>query len=312
MALCLAAALVAPALAQPPQPPEPGLQLQDRILAVVDEDPILSSDVDRAITLGLSERREGESIRAFRRRVLESLIDQSVRLHEVNRFGIEQVPVEAIEDQVAAVRARFESEEELVRRLEEVGLDLAGLRQLVARQLSIVVYFEEFLGPRIFVDLEEIREYYEGTLVPAMEAEGTAPPPIEVVRERIRNLLKQQRLNEAIDGATEELRREADILSFFDDEHEESAAGRHGDPQLDRPPTPRSPPRPHGGKGTPPPEPPSVHASAERDRSIEERGSAGDALFPARGRRDGVWRGGQSSSGYSSWYWAWLASTLRR
>jgi hypothetical protein len=164
-------------------------------------------------------QREGESDRAFRRRTLEFLIEQSVRLHEVSRFGIEQVPVDAIEAQVEAIRNRFGSEEEFRERLAEVGLDLAALSQLVARQLAILVYFEEFLGPRIFVDLEEIRAYYEGTFVPAMEAEGVPPPSIEDVREEIREILKQRRLNEAIARRTEELRREADILNFFDDEH---------------------------------------------------------------------------------------------
>lgn len=218
--LLLLAALPPRADAQPSNA-RAGLELQDRILAVVDEDPILASDVDRAITLGLVERREGESERELRRRVLDSLIEQSVRLHEVSRFGIEQVPVEAIEEQVEAIRARFSSDQQFLARLDEVGLDLEALRQLVARQLAVVVYFEEFLGPRIFVDLEEIRAYYEDVFVPAMRAEGVPPPPIAEVREEIREILKQRKLNEAIARRTEELRREADILDFFDEEHEE-------------------------------------------------------------------------------------------
>lgn len=217
-ALLFALLAASPALAQG-QGAAP-LELRDRIVAVVDEDPILSSDIDRAITLGLAERREGESERELRSRVLDSLIVQRVQLHEVSRFGIEQVPVEAIEAQVEAVRARFGSDEELRARLAEVGLDLEGLRQLVARQLAVLSYFEEFLGPRIFVDLEEIREYYEETLVPELEARGARAPRIEEVREEIRQLLRQRRLNEAIETRTEELRREADVLNFFDSEHD--------------------------------------------------------------------------------------------
>lgn len=213
--------LLAPSAASRSQEsPAPGLELRDRILAVVDEDPILSSDVDRAVTLGLVERRNGEGERAFRRRVLGSLIDQRVRLHEVARFGIEPVPVEEIEAQVDEIRSRFESDEELRERLAEVGLDLPALRQLVARQLSVWIYFEEFLGPRIFVSLEDIRRYYEETLVPELESRGAPVPPLDEVREEIRQLLKERRLNQAIEERTEELRREADVLTFFDSEHE--------------------------------------------------------------------------------------------
>lgn len=192
------------------------LRLRDRIVAVVDEDPILSSDIDRAITLGFAERREGESEESFRRRVLESLIDQRVRLHQVTRFGIGQVDVAAIEAQVEAIRARFPTEEAFRDRLAEVGLDPAALRQLVARQLMVWNYFEEFLGPKVFVSLEEIREYYEETLVPELEERGAPVPPIEQVRERIRAVLKEERLNEEIVERTDELRREADIVNYFD------------------------------------------------------------------------------------------------
>ncbi|MGD2115563.1 MAG: hypothetical protein PVG07_10945 [Acidobacteriota bacterium] len=197
------------------------LRLRDRIVAVVDEDPILASDIDRAITLGLVERSAGESDAAFRRRIVDALIDQRVRFQEVARFGIEQAPVSRIEEQVQRIRDRFESEDELRRRLREVGLDLDALRQIVARQLMVWSYFEEFLGPRIFVGLEDIRQYYDETLVPEMAEQGRPAPPIEEVREDIRRVLKERRLNEAIEGRTEELRREADIVNYLDSEHEE-------------------------------------------------------------------------------------------
>jgi len=203
-----------------PPPAGPTLLLRDRIVAVVDEDPILSSDLDRSITLGLVARNDGESDKAFRRRVLETLIDQRVRFHEVTRFGLEQVPVSEIEDQVEAIRSRFPSAKEFQQRLQDVGLDLESLRQLVARQLMVWTYFEEFLGPRIFVSLEDIREYYEQTLTPTLEDHGQPVPPIEQVREQIRQVLKEQRLNEAIDSRTEELRREADIVNYFDAPHD--------------------------------------------------------------------------------------------
>jgi hypothetical protein len=282
-ALGLASLLpAASALAQASEPVL--LALRDRIVAVVDEDPILASDIDRAIALGLSERRQGEGEEAFRRRVLDSLIVQRIRLHEVSRFGIEQVPVEAIEKQVETIRARFLSEEAFRRQLAEVDLDLDGLRQLVARQLAVLTYFEEFLGPRIFVDLEEIREYYEGTLVPELEARGETAPPIEDVREEIRNLLKERRLNEAIEARTEELRRDADVLSFFDSEHEELPPV-----VLEIGPSPR--PSPARGRGQPLPSP----LDSKPAGAGEEPGGSATGQAPRRppgpGRAPGTGRG---------------------
>ena len=63
------------------------LQLVDRVMAVVDGDPILASDVRQIIDLELIDRRPGEEERDLERRVLDALIDQKLRFHEIDRSG---------------------------------------------------------------------------------------------------------------------------------------------------------------------------------------------------------------------------------
>jgi hypothetical protein len=218
VSLALVAALgMAPAVGQSPQKPAPGQpKLEDRVMAVVDEDPILASEIERAIRLGLVERREGESDEAFRRRILDGLIEERLRFHEIDRFGFEQVPVDLIEEHVVRIRERFASEEELRRTLRELGLSQQALRQLVARQLMVLTHVDEQLGPRVFVTLDDITAYYRNVLTPRMQKEGARVPPLEEVRDRIRAVLKEQRLNEELERWTERLRREADIQVYFD------------------------------------------------------------------------------------------------
>lgn len=194
-----------------------GNRLVDRILAVVDEDPILMSEIEEVIGLGLAEPRPGEGRDAFRARVLDALVDERLRFHEVDRFGFAQVPVALIEERVAEVRSRFASAEDFARRLAELRMGEDELRQLVARQLMVLTYVDERLGARVFVGLDDIRAYYDRELVPAMRAEGQTPPSLEAVREDIRAVLKQQRLNEEIARWTEELRLAADIQLFLDE-----------------------------------------------------------------------------------------------
>ncbi len=195
--------------------------LIDRILAVVDEDPILASEVEQVIGLGLVKQRPEEDERQFRRRVLDRLIEQRLQFHEVDEFGFAQIPVEEIEAQVGRIRADFDSEEALEVRLAELGLDPQGLRQVLARQFMVLIYVEERLGPRIFVDLDDIRQYYEEVLLPEIATRGDQAPPLQAIREEVRALLKEQRLNEEIVNWTEELRRQADIEDYFDSSHEE-------------------------------------------------------------------------------------------
>lgn len=193
-----------------------GEELVDRIVAVVDEDPILASELEEVIGLGLAEPRAGETAEQLRGRVLEALVDERLRFHEVDRFGFEQVPVAVIEQRLAEIRSRFGSEAAFRARLAQLETTPDELRQLVARQLMVLTYVDERLGARVFVSLDDIRAYYDQTLVPAMRQRGETPPPIDTVREDVRALLKEQRLNEEITRWTEELRAQADVEVFLD------------------------------------------------------------------------------------------------
>lgn len=193
----------------------------DRVLAVVDDDPILASDV--AVTIGLSlvvaEAGEGEV--SLHRRALDALIEQRLRFHQVDRYGFSELPVEEISKRHAELITQFASPELYHQRLRELGITDEVVRQLVAQRLMVLTYVEERLGARVFVGLDEIKNYYDTTLTAEMQRAGTPLPPIEEVRERIRSVLKEQRLNQELRTWTEELRRDADIADHFDASHAE-------------------------------------------------------------------------------------------
>lgn len=188
--------------------------LEDRILAVVDDDPILDSDVERLVALGLVSRGSEEPEEDFQRRLLEALIEQRLRFHAIERFGFEQIPVEAVEEELAAIRSRYPDAAAFQNELERLGLNERGLRQLLSRQLMVLTYIEERLGPRIFIRSEEIESYYRNTLGPRLEESGATAPPLEEVRDSIRPVLREQRLNQEIRKWSDELRDKADIRIF--------------------------------------------------------------------------------------------------
>ena len=91
----------------------------------------------------------------------------------------------------------------------------------------VLIYVEERLGARVFVGLEEIQEYYDNELVPRLEANNEPIPPVREVREPIRQVLKEELLNEEIERWTDELRRNADVVDYFDRERRELPAVVH-------------------------------------------------------------------------------------
>jgi peptidyl-prolyl cis-trans isomerase SurA len=199
---------------KPAAPATAPVVLKDRVLAVVDEDPVLASDVERVIKLGLEQPQPGETDERFRRRVLDALIDQRLQFHEIDRFNFEQVPVDEIQKKVADLRAHFPDEAAFQKALKEVGFDLKGLRQLVARQLLVLTYVDERLGARVFVGPDELNRYYREVLTPAMQKQGRQPPPIEDVREDIRETLKQQKMTQEMGKWTQDLRTKADVVIY--------------------------------------------------------------------------------------------------
>ena len=138
----LAIAMPAGAVQNPePRPPVPQNtsaqtpELKDRVMAVVDEDPILASELERVIALGLVQPREGEGDVQFRRRILNGLVEERLRFHEIDRFGFEQVPVDMIEKNVAQIRAVLKEQ-----RLNE---ELAKWTEELRRAADIHVYFDK-------------------------------------------------------------------------------------------------------------------------------------------------------------------------
>jgi len=207
-------------LAATPAAPAQDRDPVDRILAVVDDDPILASEVNQLLSFGIIEPRVQEDERAVRRRVLDFLIEERLRFHEVDRFGFAEVPVEVVDEEFDKLEERLGGTEALTAAIEELGLDEQGVRQVLARQVMVWVYVEERLGARIFVGLEDIRKYYDENLVPQLVESGDPVPPVEAVREAIRTLLREQRMNEELERWTMELLQQADIEDYFDSNFE--------------------------------------------------------------------------------------------
>jgi len=227
LAILVLPLLVAMPLAAAPRAPAPPAagttgppQLLDRVVAVVDEDPILLSDLDRAIGLGTIARQPDEGEEAFRRRALDRLIEWRLQLHAIARFGFEEAPLEEVDRQLAELEAKFPTAAGWQRELARLNLTEAQVREILARQLSVLSYVEQRLGPRVFVDVDDIRKYYEETLVPKLEKAGQPVPPIEKVREAIRSVLREQRLDQEIDRWTRQLREQADVVDLLDQEPE--------------------------------------------------------------------------------------------
>lgn len=201
--ILVAAGLGSFALAGPiagADPPRPGPaavpkeELVERILAVVNERPLL-----------LSEVRAFQALRGIERAVaLEKAIDERLMYQEAARLP--QADVSA-EEEDGALHALVEKRPALGKEVEE-----AELRHLLRRQLAILKYVEFRFRPQLGVTDEAVRQAFETDLAGTPSASPAADrPALEGAAPEIRARLERRVLDERIEAWVKELRNRADL-----------------------------------------------------------------------------------------------------
>ena len=186
----------------------------DRVAAVVDQEVITLSEVEQLVTLRVLARLPGESESDYRRRTLDTMIAQALRIRDVERFGAEDVPKDSIEARLVEITERLGGAAAREAALRQTELTLDELGAIVKRQLQVEAYVEERFSPLIFVSLEEIENFYRDTWSQQRRQRGLTVPPLSEVREEIRSILKSERLQAEIETWTAQLRARANVDVF--------------------------------------------------------------------------------------------------
>lgn len=202
--LLVLAALAVPAAAQ---------QVVDRILAVVEGEPILQSDVRE---LGrfqqLADGRTDSDAQ-----LLQKLIEQWIVAREAEAARFAHPSDGDVQREVQRLAAQFAAPQAYAARLRELGLQPAAVERLVGRQVFLSRYLDYKFRPAAQIQPEQAERYYREELTPQLRARGQAVPALETVREQIEELLIQREisarvsrwLNESADRLRIEIRREA-------------------------------------------------------------------------------------------------------
>jgi hypothetical protein len=183
----LAAALVA-ALVPAAAPSPAQTQTVERIVAVVDDRPVL-----------LSELRAHEAVSGLPEdKALEAAIDERLMHAEAARIPQAEVTPEE-EDKALALL--LETHPAL-----QTAAGEAELRRLLHRQLSILKYVEFRFRPQLRVSDEEVRQAWREE-----QAGRPAGPAFEDEQDAIRARLERRALDERVEAWVKELRARADV-----------------------------------------------------------------------------------------------------
>lgn len=207
--LCLAALMAAaPAAKTARGARASGAQrLVDRIVVRIEDDIITSSDVQELAAyqelLGQKPQPQAQ--------LLAELIEQWVVNGEAGAAHFPQPADSEVTREVAQIRSRFPSQQAYEARLTALEMGQESVRRMVTRQIFLARYLDYKFRSAVQVDDAAVDKYYQGEFAPALAARNEKVPPVEEVREQIRELLVQQGISDRADTWIEETKSRLNI-----------------------------------------------------------------------------------------------------
>ena len=221
LTLCVAATATAQVLGSAPvTPPSASAVVLDRVVAVVNNQAILASDLDEEIRLSVLDPGQVGLGVLTRKRALEqligrALIQQQIREEDERAADPSQSEVDArlaeIRKEVpACIHENCASDAGWKAFLVAHGLTPERVQNYLRYRVQILRFIERRFRQGIQISPQEVESYYRDTLLPQYAA-GEAIPTLEKVAPRIQEILLQRQVNVLFDGWLKNLRKQGEV-----------------------------------------------------------------------------------------------------
>jgi parvulin-like peptidyl-prolyl isomerase len=196
---------------------EPGVVL-DQLVAVVNGDVILESDVD--------EERRFEELQPYRgaadttrARIIQRLVDRALILQQAALQPEDAVPDRDVDAQIATLRKDIpackqyhcETDEGWKKFLGDHGFAEEEFRARWRKRMELLKFIEVRFRNGISIKDDEIKTYYEKTMLPEYAKRKVTPPPLEGIKTRIEEVLLQQQVSALLQDWLRSLRAQGSV-----------------------------------------------------------------------------------------------------
>jgi parvulin-like peptidyl-prolyl isomerase len=192
--------------------------LIDRLVAVVNGDVILESDID--------EERRFEEIQPFRaasdftrEKIVERLVDRELILQQAALQPEDAVGDKELDAQLATMRKGIpacrqddcETDEGWKKFLEGHGFSVEEFRSRWRNRMELLKFIQERFQNGVKVSDDQIKTYYEKTMLPEYTKRKVTPPPLETIKKRIEEVLLQQEVSALLQDWLRSLRAQGSV-----------------------------------------------------------------------------------------------------
>lgn len=176
--------------------------LVDQVIAVVNGDLILESDVDEERRFEAFEPLADAQGKPSRADIIDRLIDRALILQQAKLQPDDRVTLPQAQAQLNKLRAELpackqfqcETDAGWEKLIQSQGFARPQLEELWRQRMETLKFVELRFRSGIRITPAEIKTYYDKTLVPELQRRGTAPPALDSVSDRIQEILLQQRV----------------------------------------------------------------------------------------------------------------------
>jgi len=190
-------------------------EILDRIIAVVNNTPIMLSDWDEAWRCeALLAGRAPESYSDVEQReIFDRLVDQELLGQQMRTYLLAPVTPAEVQERLADVRKQLAkgSDAQWLELLQQSGVTESELSEHLRRELEIEHFVDVRFRAGIRIEERAVYHYYRDEFLPQLRSAGGETVPLEKVSGKIREILTQQRLNEQLSGWIQTLREQAEI-----------------------------------------------------------------------------------------------------
>jgi hypothetical protein len=190
-------------------------QTVDQILTLVNDDIITRIDLLWSIAIDpKAPSPEGPVGSDLLRQKLDVMIDERLVAQEAARIPTADITQEEVDRKRAELIARFKSEAEFRQRVGSVGLTPQKIDELLRQRVLMDRFIDFRFRSFVLATEQEIQRYYDENLVPQIRKRGAVPPPIDQVRDKISELLKQQKIDTELDRWLSAARQRAEVVQL--------------------------------------------------------------------------------------------------
>jgi hypothetical protein len=197
--------------------PEPGVVV-DRLVAVVNGDVILESDID--------EERRFEEVQPYRSitsvtrdRIIERLIDRRLILQQAALEPEDVVPDKDVDAQIATLRKDIpackqyhcETDDGWKRYLGDHGFTEEEFHARWLVRMRLLKFIEVRFRNGIRITDAEIKAYYDKTMLPEYAKRNVTPPKLDTIQKRIEEVLLQQEVGALLQDWLKSLRAQGSV-----------------------------------------------------------------------------------------------------